>query len=367
MKKPKLKIKKPQLKPAVQRLVDKRPRRKLPPEKSLEQAIQNLPRITNETVAEHREEVLSSARKYIYPLKHSARRVVTVSIALFVSGVILFFAYATLALYRFQSTSTFIYDVAQVVPFPVAKSGSHFISYESYLFELRHYIHYYQTQQKIDFNSESGKQQLQAFRKQALQDVITDAYVKQLASENHITVTDAEVNNEITLVRSQNRLGSNNQVFANVLKEFWGWSVADFKRELAQQLLAQKVVAKLDVQTQDRAQNVLTQLQGGADFATLAAQNSDDVSTKTNGGQYAAPITQSSTDVPPQVVSALFKLSAGQTSGIINTGSALEIVKADSISGGQIIASHIQFDFQPITTYTQPLQAKQKTHTFITP
>lgn len=361
----KIKPKKVPLKRIVKRLADKRPGHKLPPEKTLEQAIQNLPRITNETVAEHREEVLSSARKYIYPLKHSARKVVTTSAGLFAVALVMFLAYALLALYRFQSTSTFIYDVAQVVPFPVAKAGPHFISYESYLFELRHYIHYYQTQQKIDFSSESGKQQLQAFRKEALQNVVTDAYVKQLASENHITVTDAEVNDEIALVRSQNRLGSNNQVFADVLKEFWGWSLDDFKRELAKQLLAQKVVSKLDIQTHNRAQNVLNQIQSGADFAGLAAQYSDDAGTKGNGGGYGSPITSSSTDVPPQVVAALTKLSAGQTSGIIDTGSSLEIVKANQINGSQITASHIQFNFQPLNTYTQPLQEKQKVHAFV--
>ena len=361
----KIKLKRVPVKTLAKRLAEKRPRRKLPPETTLEQAIQNLPRITNETVAEHREEVLSSARKYIYPLKHSARRVVTTSVGLFAVAVVLFLTYALLALYRFQSTSTFIYDVAQVIPFPVAKAGPHFISYESYLFELRHYIHYYQTQQQIDFNSESGKQQLQAFRKEALQNVVDDAYVKQLASENHIVVTDAEVNDEIALVRSQNRLGSNNQVFADVLREFWGWSVDDFKRELTQQLLAQKVVAKLDTQTRTRAQNVLNQIQAGADFATLAAQYSDDAGTKGNGGQYASPITSNSTDVPPQVVAEVAKLGVGQTSSLIDTGSSLEIVKVDAINGSQITASHIQFNFQPLSTYTQPLEAKQKLHTFI--
>ncbi len=75
-----------------------------------------LPRITNDTVAEHREEVLSSARKYIYPLQHSKHRVVTVSLILLVVAVIGFFTACTLALYRFQSNSTFIYDQGSAIP-----------------------------------------------------------------------------------------------------------------------------------------------------------------------------------------------------------------------------------------------------------
>ena len=359
------KIKKPNLQKVAAAVKARRPRRKAASENSLEQAIQNLPRITNETVAEHREEVLSSARKYIYPLKHSARRVVFISTSLFATVVVLFLVYSVVALYKLQSTSGFMYDVAQVIPFPVAKAGPHFISFESYLFELRHYIHYYQTQEKVDFSSASGKSQLDAFRTQALQQVIDDAYVKQLASVHHIHVSDQEVNNEITLVRAQNRLGSNEQVFEAVLKEFWGWSVDDFKRELKQQMLSQKVVAALDTKTQGRAQNVLNQLHAGADFATLAQQNSDDTSTAGSGGAYGEAITRNDPNIPPQVVNAIFKLAPGQTSDIINTGAALEIVKVTSAADGKVNASHIQFLFQPIDTYIAQVQGKTKPHIFI--
>src|ERR1700729_2679869 len=75
-----------------------------------------VPRITNETVATHREDVLKSARKYIYPLQHSKNRIIIISTSIFVAVVIAFFTYCTLALYRFQSYSTFLYKVTQVIP-----------------------------------------------------------------------------------------------------------------------------------------------------------------------------------------------------------------------------------------------------------
>ncbi len=345
----------------------KRVKRENAPKKSrLDEAIEGIPRITNETVAEHREEVLSSARKYIYPLQHSIHRIVTISVWLFGVLIVSFFAYCFLALYRFHTTATFMYRVTQVVPFPIAKAGSHFISYESYLFELRHYMHYYETQQKIDFNSPSGKQQLDSFKKTAMQTVIDEAYTKELASKNKVSVSDQEVNNEIMLVRQENRLGSSNQVFADVLKEFWGWSVDDFKRELQQQLLAQKLVSTLDIATHQRANSALTQLEAGADFGTLAAQMSDDASTKANGGQYGATIDQSNRDLPPQVMSALFSLKPSQVSGIVNTGSTLEIVKVISVSGGKVQAAHISFAFKSIDAYLAPLRAKEKPYLLIT-
>lgn len=340
-------------------------RRKDAPENTLEQAIRGIPRITNETVAEHREEVLSSARKYIYPLQHSTHRVVFISSILVAVGLVSFFSYSLLALYKFNATSTFMYRVTQVVPFPVAKAGSSYVSYDDYLFELRHYIHYYQTQQKVDFASDSGKRQLDAFRTRALDEVITNAYVKQLAEKNHVSVSGQEVNDRVTLIQAQNRLGSNQKAFEDVLGEFWGWSLDDFKRELHNQLLAQKVVSTLDTATHTKAQSVLNGLQQGQDFATAAKQYSEDQSTAANDGSYGIAITRTNRDIPVQVVNELFKMKVGQTSGIINTGTALEIVKVDSIEGSTIKASHIAFNFKDISTYVTPLEKKSQPKKYI--
>ena len=356
------------MKRKIKHIIARRPRRKkaAKPEK-FQEAIQTIPRITNETVAEHREEVLSSARKYIYPLQHSAHRVVLISVSLFVAGAIIFFSYCLLALYKFKSTSTFVYAVTQVIPFPVARAGAHFVSYESYLFEVRHYIHYYQTQQKVDFNSTSGKQQLTTFRQRALDSVVNDSYIKRLAKQHNISVTEQEVNNQITLVRNQNRLGSNDQVFSDVLKEFWGWSVDDFKRELKQQMLAQKVVSTLDTATQARAQNVLTQVQQGGNFSDLAKQYSDDISTKANGGDFGFLIDKSNRDIAPQTIDALFKLKPGETSGLVNTGTALEIVRVQSVEGDKVRAAHIMFAFKSVDAYVKPLRDQKKPSLYIHP
>ena len=342
------------------------PGHKPEPEESLQEAIQSIPRITNETVAEHREEVLSSARKYIYPLQHSVRRIVAISVSIFAVLLFGFFVYCLLALYRFGSTSIFVYRVTQVLPFPVAKSCGQYVSYENYLFELRHYIHYYQTQQKVDFNSASGRQQLAAFRKVALQSVVNDACVKKLAAQQHVSVSAAELGDEIALLRNQNRLGSSSSVFEDVLKEFWGWSLDDFKRELKNQILAQKVVSALDTDTHNRAQNVLTQLNNGGDFAALAQQYSEDPGTKTSGGDYGIAIDKTNRDLSPQVVDALFKLQPGQTSPIIETPLGLEILKVRERDGDTVRASHIYFAFKPISTYLASLEKQSKPKMYIT-
>jgi hypothetical protein len=330
-------------------------------------ALAGVPRITNETVSEHREEVLSSARKYIYPLQHSKHRVVKISLSLFALVIISFFGFCGLALYKFQSTSSFIYDVTRIIPFPVAKTGSHWVGYESYLFELRRNIHYYRSQQQATFDTKDGKNQLKRLKQQAMNQVTLDAYVKQLAVAHNVSVSQRDVDNAVLLVRSQNRLGGNDRAYRAALSEFYGWNDADFKRKLKQQLLQQAVVSKLDTGTHNKATAALKQLRGGADFAALAGQLSDDQATKGAGGQYPNPLTKTDQNTPlhPAITAAIFKLQKDQVSEVIDTGYTLEIIKALDVTGNNVRAAHIQFNFQPITTYTKPLQASEPPHRYI--
>lgn len=356
MKKPK-KLKKPKLSLNL--------RRGKTPEEKFSDALSNVPRITNETVGEHREEVLSSARKYIYPLEHSKHHVVRISLGLFAFVVVAFFVFCGLALYKFQMTSGFIYDVTRVVPFPVAKTGNNWVSYESYLFELRRNMHYYHTQQQTNFATKDGQAQLKRLKQQALGQVVQDSYVKQLAAEHGVSVGDQDVNKELDLLKKENRLGSSDRALRDSLSAFFGWNESDLKRELKKEMLAQAVVAKLDTRTNARAEAAARQLIGGADFGKLAQQVSDDPITRANSGVYPNPVTINDSQVPPAVTDALFRLKPGQVSGIINSGYSLDIVKQIDASGNSVHAAHIQFNFQPITYFIKPLHAKEPAHAYI--
>ena len=123
-------------------------------------SLKDVPQITNETIAVHREEVLKGARKFIYPLAHSKQRIVTITIGIVLSAIVGLLIYCSLALYRYYQYNTFLYRITQVVPFPIAHLDGRYVSYESYLFEFRHYIHYYENQSHVDFSSPDAKQQL---------------------------------------------------------------------------------------------------------------------------------------------------------------------------------------------------------------
>lgn len=343
-----------------------RPRRKkVDSSEYIEKAAENAPRITNETVAVHREEVLSTARKYIMPLQHSKHQVVKITTTLFILVAVAFISYCILALYKFHSSSTFLYRVTQVIPFPIARAGDNFVAYENYLFELRRYTHYYENQQKTDFEDPTKREQLTQFKKQAQEKVVRDAYIKQLASQYKVSVSDKELDEQIALVREQNRLGGSDKVFEDVLKDYWGWSVADFRRSLHQQVLAQKVASTLEKTAKTQADAALAELKAGGDFAAIAKKYSTDPDTKERGGEFGFPIDRNTRSINAQTTEALFALKPGEYSAIITVPNGLEIVKNIETNGQRIRAAHIFFKFDDVEKYIKELKEKKKPQLYI--
>ena len=289
-----------------------------------------VPRITNENVAEHREEVLSGARKYIYPLQHSKHRIVIWTTSLVILTILVFMSSTVFLLYRRQTSSGFMYQVTKVLPFPIARSGNMLIAYENYLFELRHYIHYYETQQKLSFETEAGQDQLASYKKRALDDVVNLAYTKKIAQEKGISVSAEEIDEQIRIAREQKRLGSSEDIFEDVLREYWNWSIDDFRRSLTDELLVQKVTRALDSETETRAVTALARISAGEDFGAIAKEYSDEEATRDAGGEFGQ-VDPTNRNVSQQTVDTLLRLPAGQFSGITVTpyesGYALEIVK----------------------------------------
>ncbi len=320
-------------------------------EKKEAKEVTSIPKITSDNVAEHREDVLSGARKFIYPLQHSKHKIIIITTSLFVVVIMLFFLVSALFLYKFQTTSRSMYQITRVVPFPIARSGTTFIAYENYLFELEHYIHYYENQQQLSFQTEAGRSQLASYKQRAIDKVINDAYVKIMAKEKGISVSSSEINEQIRIAKDQNRLGSNDQVFEDVLREFWDWSVSDFRRSLKSEILEQKVIRVNDKETEQRATEALAKIKAGAEFADISKEYSDDSFTKDSAGDFGF-VNKSNRNVSQQTVDTLFKLSEGQVSGVTivpyGTGYALSIIKNLGAQGDQVHGAHIIFQLKSL-------------------
>ncbi len=321
-------------------------------------------RITNSTVAEHREEVLGQARKFRYPIAQARHRIVVISLWLAGAAFVFVSIWSVLLLYRSQSTGGYAYQFTNFVPVPVARVDGKFVSYESYLFELRHVLHYKRTQENLDFNSQEGKDQLIGLKRQALEKVIDDHYVDKLAKQSGIFVSGEDIDNEVKLLQDQQQLGADRSVLDNVLKRYYNWDYEDFRRSIHDQLVRQKFLSFLEKDKMASAQSIIAEARGGRDFGDLAKQYSEDDSTKAAGGTLP-PLAKDNRDVPLRFIGAAFKLKPGEISEPVETPYGIEIIKVNENNGAEVKVQHIVLKYRNIEEYIKTERSKVKVSKYI--
>lgn len=281
-------------------------------------------RITNETVAEHRERILAGGRKFKYPLQTPKHRIVLVTILLVVLAVAAFFGIFTWSLYVAQNTSQFTQRLTQVLPYPVAQVDGKQVRFSNYLLELRSALHYLSTKENVNFNSEDGKRQLEYQKRLALNKAIENSYIEKIAAEQKITVSDKEVDAFVKQEINNNQLGVSEPVFRQVIRDYYDWSFDEYKSSVESQLLRKKVVAHLDVVGRNRAEAALRDILGGKDFAEEVKAVSDD-QMKANGGDVGT-ISKNSDD-PNGLIATAKGMQPGGVSGVIEGVDGFYLVK----------------------------------------
>lgn len=309
-------------------------------------------RVTNESIAQHREEVLKGARRFIYPLKASKHRIAIISGLIIGLVLIALLASSWYLLYKRQSHGDFTYRVSQVLPWPVARVNGQFVRYEEYLFELRHNVHYLSTQENVDFTTEEGQLQLTGLKAQAYRNTIDNAIVRQLAREHGVSVSQEEVTQQIDLIRSSGGIGDSSQTLEDTLSDFYDWGVDDLRRVIRSQLLKQKLLPLLDTEVRPQAEAALNDIKEGASFKAIAKSQSDDNLSKDKGGELGV-IARSNTELPPQLVEKAFSLEAGQTSQeLVETLFGLHIVRTlEYRSDDEVRVAHIFFSYRDIQEF----------------
>lgn len=282
-------------------------------------------RITNETVAEHREQILAGGRKFKYPVQYAKYKLVLNSIFIGIGTVVLLVVLGWYLLYHVQANSKFMYRLTQLIPVPVATVDGENVRYSEYLRQYRSDIYFLVHQDQINLRSSDGKRQSEYYKRKSLDNVTRVAYVNKLARENKITVSRSEVEDFIT--RSVNSKSISLEAYEKtVLRNFYDWSLDEYRGVVKARLLSQKVSFAFDTEAKTRANTITTQAAAaGADFAALATTNSDDLATKLNGGD-VGPLSIDNQDVNG-LIAAAKKMEIGQVSAPIQGSDGYYIIK----------------------------------------
>jgi len=289
------------------------------------------PRITTETVAEEREEVLSKARRFIYPLQ-SRRRVVIVSISIILGVLISIIVVTGVLLYGFKSTSGFSYNISRFVPFPVARVDGEFISYENYLFEVRNALFYLRNyaQEGIDIDSTEGDALVKDTKTRILEKIQRDELAKQLASDAGIKISGEEIDAQVQKFEVRGGIDQSQGTLESVLAKYYDWDLGDLKRVVKLQLIYNKLLPVVDEEANKKLEYIQSRLAIGRKFAVVAENHSDDKNTSSNGGKVGT-INLTDSVYDEKLVAAIFSVNEGQKTEAVVAPTGYYIFRVDKI------------------------------------
>lgn len=300
---------------------------------STQQADETASRITNETVAEHREKVLAGGRKFKYPVQYQRHKLVVNTIIIGVTALVLLTVLGWYLLYVAQDTSKLIYRITQLIPVRVATVDGEPVAYSEYLLRYRSSIFYMQKQDAINLSTADGKRQAAYYQRQELTNAERSAYVAKLAREKKISVSDKEVDDFIKKDIDA-RSVSLNAYEKTVLNSYYDWSLDEYRGIVRGELLKRKVSFAVDSKAQEKANTLLSRVSAGEDFATLAKDVSDDEITKTSGGD-SGVLPTDSLDADGLIATAQ-KLEKDQVSGLIRGVDSYYLIKLVSKSSDSV-------------------------------
>lgn len=238
------------------------------------------------------------------------------------------------------------------------------------------------------FEGADGEGRLIDFKQRLMDNLVNQKLVEQAAEEKGISVTDEEIDKQIEQLKSGFK---DDAQFESALKSA-NMTLDQLRQQIREQLLTQKLIESLAKDTkideaelksyydknkeqfaqaaakrashilfkpEDKktAEQVLSQVRDGSDFAALAKKYSVDTATAGNGGDLGWP----STPYVPEFEAALAKLKKGQTSALVQTPYGWHIIRVtDTRSASQRTFDEVKDQIEQILIQQRRADAYQK-------
>lgn len=313
-------------------------------------------RITNETVAEHRERILAGGRRFKYPLQYVRHRLVFNTIIISVVAVLILLGVGYWQLYSVQNTNVFFYNVTKVLPLPVGSVDGQPVLYSDYLMRYRSAIYNLEQKEQVSLKTEDGKRQADYHKQKAMEAAINDAYGAKLANKLGLTVTDAELESYIKSQRQTTDGEISQQTYDAATLDILGWSPDEYRHVLRNELLRQKAAYAVDDTALATTNTLAAQI--NTDGSNLAA-----ITTAANASGakvvYGAFGWVNKSNQDGGLASAAVKLEKGKVSSPIKstTGDGYYFVRLIDSNETQVNYEYIQV---PLTEFARQLAELQK-------
>lgn len=196
-------------------------------------------RITNDTMAQHREEVLAGGRKHKYPVQYTKRRLVWITLIVSVVGLVLAATFFWFQLYVRKDTGDISYRVTKLFALPVASIDGEKVRYSDYLMFERSTRASQDRQGRADSVDKAKFQ-----REMAMDRALEYAYTRKLARELNIETTKEQV--DVAIKDYRDKVQLSDEAYVAVLQENLSWSMDEMHTAVEMSLLQQAVSFAID-------------------------------------------------------------------------------------------------------------------------
>lgn len=249
----------------MKKIVSKLARKKSAPKKPT--------RITNETVAEHREQILAGGQRFKYPIQYTRHRLVINAALLGAVALLLFILLCWWQLYRVQTTADFFYRLVRAVPVPVAVVADENVQYGNYLLNYKVSETYLNTVEKANenryANASDSQKQYDFYKAEAMSNAVADAYAHKLARQKNITVSDQQVDEAILHLRKTTSTQGeiSQEAYDRSTEQLFGLTPNEHRYYMRERMMRQAVAYAVDDKAQKVAREVKHSIAAKPDIA----------------------------------------------------------------------------------------------------
>lgn len=215
-------------------------------------------RITNDTVAEHRERVLAGGKRYKYPLQYTRHKLVINTVIISGAALLTLLLLVWWQLYVVQNSNAFFYRITQIVPLPVAVVDGEPARFSDYLLEYRSSEHHLRRFAEVKPDSEDGHLELQYIKREALDNAIATAYARKIVRERGLSVDQQTVDD----ILSSFEVATNGQISEDAVSTYsmhmLGMSRDDIETSVRNTLLRSEAAFAIDDRARDTAKRAET-------------------------------------------------------------------------------------------------------------
>lgn len=323
-------------------------------------------RITNDTVAEHRERILAGGRRFKYPIQYARHRLVFTTVIVSVIFLTLLTLFGWWQLYPMQNTSAFMYRLTRIIPVPVAAVDGQRVPYSDYLVEYRASEYYLEKYGDIQLNTDDGKRQLSYVKRQSLNKAEKAAYARKFALSHNIKVSDQEVDDFISAERDTVNGRVSQDTYDSSMQLYYGETASDYRLRIKNSMLETKVAFAVDTDATEQVKQAETLVKTSkGDFESVLKAMEKSKGGKITVGQ--SGLVDSTSKFSGLRVSEVSKLGKDAVAGPIKstTDSGYYFVKVVEKSGAKVDFKYLHIPLTQLTNDFNKLKSANKIREYI--